>query len=126
MNLSQTKLVGLTMKLDLKAQEYKELCDELERLKTEGIDPNDNKLLGLRDRFQSNHNEIVEINKQIRSLKEEEAKELEQYGIEDLFKNMNKTSKKQVMESRQITVSENEKNTLFKLLEKIKQFFIKK
>lgn len=30
MNLNQTKLVGLTMELDLKAREYKKLCDKLE------------------------------------------------------------------------------------------------
>ena len=29
MNLNQTKLVGLTMELDLKAREYKKLCDKL-------------------------------------------------------------------------------------------------
>ena len=29
MNLSQTKLVGLTMELDLKTREYKKLCDKL-------------------------------------------------------------------------------------------------
>ena len=29
MNLSQTKLVGLTMELDLKTREYKKLCDKI-------------------------------------------------------------------------------------------------
>ena len=33
MNLSQTKLVGLTMELDLKTREYKKLCDKLDELK---------------------------------------------------------------------------------------------
>lgn len=37
MNLSQTKLVGLTMELDLKTREYKKLCDKLEKLKQGNI-----------------------------------------------------------------------------------------
>ena len=31
MTLEQTKLVGLTMELELKTREYKMLCDELEK-----------------------------------------------------------------------------------------------
>lgn len=33
MNLSQTKLIGLIMELDLKTSEYKKLCDKLDELK---------------------------------------------------------------------------------------------
>ena len=33
MGFNQTKLIDLTMKLDLKAMEYKILCYKLERLK---------------------------------------------------------------------------------------------
>ena len=33
MDLSQTKLVGLTMELELKAREYEKLCNKLEQLK---------------------------------------------------------------------------------------------
>ncbi len=68
MNLSQTKLVGLTMELDLKTREYKKLCDKLEQLKKSGINPNDEKLLVLNGLFQKNYNEIVEINRQIKEL----------------------------------------------------------
>jgi len=69
MNLSQTKLVGLTMELDLKAREYKKLCDKLEKLKQGNINPNDEKLLKLKQLFQENHDEIVKINKKIEELK---------------------------------------------------------
>jgi len=69
MNLTQTKLVGLTMRLDLKSREYKKLCNELEILKRNNINPNDEKLLKLKQLFQENHDEIVKINKKIEELK---------------------------------------------------------
>lgn len=69
MNLSQTKLVGLTMELDLKTREYKKLCEKLDEIKEKGIDPNDKRLIKVKDLFQKNHNEIVEINRQIREIK---------------------------------------------------------
>ena len=82
MNLSQTKLVGLTMELDLKTREYKKLCDKLDELKEKGIDPNDERLLVVKDLFQKNHYDIVEINRQIKEVKEElkEKQKLEQYN----------------------------------------------
>ena len=72
MTLEQTKLVGLTMQLDLKAKEFKFLCDKLEKIKQKGIDPNDKKLLEVKKMFEQNHNEIVEINNQIKKIKEED------------------------------------------------------
>lgn len=76
MNLSQTKLVGLTMELDLKTREYKKLCDKLDELKEKRIDPNDERLLVVKELFQKNHDDIVEINRQIKEVKEtEELKE---------------------------------------------------
>ena len=72
MNLSQTKLVGLTMELDLKTREYKKLCDKLDELKEKKIDPNDKRLIEVKDLFQKNHDDIVEINKKIREIKEKE------------------------------------------------------
>lgn len=94
MNLSQTKLTGLTMELDLKTREYKKLCDKLEQLKQSDINPNDEKLLELKQLFQENHDEIVEINRKIKEIKEtEELKEkqkLEQYNPDDIFKNKSK------------------------------------
>ena len=90
MNSSQTKLVGLTMELDLKTREYKILCDKLDKLKANKIDPNDERLLMVKELFQKNHDEIVKIKKQINEIKEtEELKEkqkLEQYNSEKNLK----------------------------------------
>jgi vacuolar-type H+-ATPase subunit I/STV1 len=91
MNLSQTKLVGLIMELDLKAREYKKLCDKLDELKEKRIDPNDERLLVVKDLFQKNHDDIVEINRQIKEVKEElkEKQKLEQYNSENIFNKKN-------------------------------------
>lgn len=70
MDLEQTKLVGLTMKLDLKAKEFNMLCEKLEDAKKRITDPNDERLLWLKDLFIKNQNEIVEINRQIEELKQ--------------------------------------------------------
>lgn len=72
MNLTQTKIAALTMELDLKVREYKVLCDKFEELKQGGINPNDEKLLKLKKLFENNYNEIVEINNQLKILKEAE------------------------------------------------------
>lgn len=72
MNLEQTKLVGLTMELDLKAREYKKLCETLDKLKKLGIDPNAPELVKLSDKFKKNLSEIQEIKKQLSALNEEE------------------------------------------------------
>ena len=70
MTLDQTKLVGLTMQLDLKTREYKKLCEKLEALKQDNIDPNAKELLLLREEFLKNKNEIMEINAQLKTLQE--------------------------------------------------------
>ena len=72
MNLSQTKLVGLTMELDLKTREYKKLCNKLDELKEKKIDPNDERLLAVKELFKKNHDDIVDINRQIKEIKETE------------------------------------------------------
>lgn len=121
MNLSQTKLVGLTIELDLKTREYKKLCDKLQQLKQSNINPNDEKLLELKQLFQKNHDEIVGINKQIKELKETEEfiekQKLEQYDTTNLFKRNNKK------ENTNISVVETEKSIFEKLIKKIKQIF---
>ena len=71
MDLAQTKLVGLTMELDLKTREYKLLCEKLEQVKKKNIDPNDERLLWLKELFIINHEEIAEINKKLEQLKNE-------------------------------------------------------
>lgn len=72
MDITQTKLIGLTMELDLKTREYRMLCDKLEKIKEKNIDPNDEKLNWLKDLFIKNYNEITTITSQLRKLKEEE------------------------------------------------------
>jgi len=69
---NQKKLVELTMQLDLKAKEYNALCKELDDVKKKGIDPNDESLIELRDKFQKNLSEIQSINKQLKELKDAE------------------------------------------------------
>ena len=69
MDLKQTRLVGLTMELDLKTQEYKKLCNALEDLKQSGIEPNDPRLLPLLEAFHINNKEIIAIKKQLEGLK---------------------------------------------------------
>ena len=97
MNLSQTKLVGLTMELDLKTREYKKLCDKLDELKERKIDPNDERLLAVKGLFQKNHDDIVEINKQIKKIKDtediKEKQKLEKYNPEDIFNKKNNNNK---------------------------------
>ncbi len=70
MNLKQTKFIGLTMELDLKVREYKMLCDKLNELKENKIEPNDERLLALQELFQQNHDEIEKINAQLKEIEE--------------------------------------------------------
>ena len=129
MNLSQTKLVGLTMELDLKTREYKKLCDKLDELKEKRIDPNDERLLVVKELFQKNHDDIVEINRQIKEIKEtEELKEkqkLEQYNPENIFNKKKDTSKTKKEENMDISVVQTKKNLFTRFIEKIKSFFKK-
>ena len=129
MNLSQTKLVGLTMELDLKTREYKKLCDKLDELKEKRIDPNDERLLVVKELFQKNHDDIVAINRQIKEVKEkEELKEkqkLEQYNLENIFNKKNDTSKTKQEENMDISVVQNKQNIFARFIEKIKSFFKK-
>ena len=129
MNLSQTKLVGLTMELDLKTREYKKLCDKLDELKEKRIDPNDERLLVVKELFQKNHDDIVEINRQIKEVKEtEELKEkqkLEKYNQENIFNKKNDTSKTKKKENMDISVVQSKQNIFVRFIEKIKSFFKK-
>ena len=129
MNLSQTKLVGLTMELDLKTREYKKLCDKLDELKEKRIDPNDERLLVVKELFQKNHDDIVEINRQIKEVKEtEELKEkqkLEKYNPENIFNKKKDTSKTKKEENMDISVVQSKQNIFVRFIEKIKSFFKK-
>ena len=66
MNLTQTKIVGLTMELDLKTREYQMLCNAFKSLKDTNIDENDKKFYNLRKAFLQNNYEITEINRQLK------------------------------------------------------------
>lgn len=126
-NLNQTKLIGLTMELDLKAREYKKLCNRLEKLKEDNIDGNSSELLELRDLFQINHDKIVEIKKQLKDLKENELlaekQLLEHYDSSNLFK---KTRKIPVNEEEtNMVVIEKKQNVFMRIIEKIKNMIKK-
>lgn len=129
MNLSQTKLVSLTMELDLKTREYKKLCDKLDKLKENKIDPNDERLLVVKELFQKNHDDIVKINTQIKEIKEtEELKEkqkLEKYNPENIFNKKKDTSKTKKEENMDISVVQSKQNIFVRFIEKIKSFFKK-
>ena len=125
MNVSQTKLVGLTMELDLKAREYKKICDELDRLKEKKIDPNDERLLEVKELFQQNHDDIVKINAQIKEIKETEenikSNKVEKYDLEKVF---NKKKDKMKVNT-EIAIIEDKKNIFYIILNKIKNLVIK-
>ena len=128
MNLSQTKLVGLTMELDLKTREYKKLCDKLDELKERKIDPNDERLLAVKELYQKNHDDIVEINKQIKKIKDtediKEKQKLEKYNPEDIFNKKNNNNIIQE-EKKDILVVETKKNIFIRFIERIKKFLSK-
>ena len=91
MDLIQTKTVGLTMELDLKAKEFNILCNKLDKLKNKNIDPNDERLLEIKKMFEKNNEEISEILNQINKLKEENKKENEKNNYNNIFKNKKET-----------------------------------
>ena len=128
MNLSQTKLVGLTMELDLKTREYKKLCDKLDELKERKIDPNDERLLAVKGLFQKNHDDIVEINKQIKKIKDtediKEKQKLEKYNPDDIFNKKNNNNIIQE-EKKDILVVETKKNICIRFIERVKKFLSK-
>lgn len=124
MTLSQTKLVGLTMELDLKVREYNMLCKDLEIVKMKKIDPNDVTLLPLKDKFQKNHDEIVDINRQISELKERieiEKNNLKVKSEEEMFKKEKEKNKNDNENS--LPILPNKRKWFLKIIEKIKNIF---
>lgn len=69
MDIIQTKILDLTMRLQLKGEEYKMLCDELTKLEEQEVDENDSKWIILKEKFEQNNKEIEEIKKQLEKLK---------------------------------------------------------
>ena len=70
MNLAQTKLIGLTMELELKTREFQMIYDRFNKIKAKNIDPNDERLLPIKELFQKNHDEITEITSRLKELQE--------------------------------------------------------
>ena len=70
MNLAQTKLIGLTMELELKVREFQMIYDRFNKVKTKNIDPNDKRLLPIKELFQKKYEEISEITNKLRELRE--------------------------------------------------------
>ena len=68
---NQTKIIGLTMELDLKTREYNELCKLLKDIKETNIDPNSPELDVLLKQFEKNQEEIIKIQKSLKALQEE-------------------------------------------------------
>ena len=68
LDIEETKLVGLIMKLDLKAKEYTMLCNKLEKYENENLDENDEKFHELLIQFQKNNDEIEKIKKKLMEL----------------------------------------------------------
>lgn len=118
MNLEQTKLVGLTMELELKTKEYKKLCKKLEDLKEKNINPNEKELLLLKKQFQKNHVEIKQIKKELESIQQKEAAKEEHYDTSNLFKNRSKSVEKITLPQK---ISNSKINLLKRILKKVKQ-----
>lgn len=127
LNLIQTKFVGLTMKLDLKAREYKTLCDKLERYKKENINENDKKLYDLLEEFQKNHEEIAEIKKQLKELEniKEENKIIDnkKYCYENMFRPREEIKIEQSDNTSEKMMIKHEENLWEKIKNKMKKIF---
>lgn len=122
LNVTQTKLVGLTMELELKAKEYKMLCKQLEKIKNKNINPNDENLLVVKEMFQKNYEEVVEINRKIKELKrleeEREKQKNEKFNTDKLFNR--KDESKKYNTSKEIATIEKQ-NMFNKIIQKIKK-----
>ena len=66
----QNEVIILTTELDLKAKEYKMLCDKFEDIKKNGA-ANLKVLEDLKSEFLKNQNEIKAINEKLKKLKSE-------------------------------------------------------
>lgn len=123
MDITQNKLIGLTMELDLKTREYRMLCDKLEEVKKKNINPNDERLNWLKDLFLKNYNEISTITSQLKQLKQyEKLKEYKYNSSENLF-GKQKNTKIQTENNKLI---ERKENVFWKIINKIKNILFKK
>ena len=97
----------------------------MDRLKEKKIDPNDERLLEVKELFQQNHDDIVKINAQIKEIKETEenikSNKVEKYDLEKVY---NK-KKDKMKENTEIAIIEDKKNIFYLILKKIKNLLIK-
>lgn len=122
LNINQTKLVGLTMELDLKTREYKMLCEKFDKLKENGNGKDTEKLNTIKKEFLQNQEEIIEINKQIKELKSIQEKEEQKYNPDNLFKKSKNKVETNENAVRELTIIKNE--SIFKrILKRIKDLF---
>lgn len=68
MSLSQAKFIELTMKLDLKAREYKKLNEKFEQCKSSDENDNEEKLYNLLEEFKANNKEVITIRNELNNL----------------------------------------------------------
>ncbi|MBR2240341.1 MAG: hypothetical protein IJ890_03020 [Clostridia bacterium] len=127
LNLAQTKLLGLTMKLDLKSREYKMLCNKLEEYKNIQNDENNEKLYKLLNEFQKNHDEIIEIKRQLNEIKnleemKQEIKE-EKFDYNIVFKSKEKNNADDSKYSNENMMVEYQESFWQKVKKKIKKLF---
>lgn len=115
------------MELELKTREYKKLCDELEKIKSDEIDDNDSILHDLKERFIINHDKIVQINKEIKELKNNQALReeqiLEQYDTKNLFEKKDKINMN--TKETNIAVIEKKKNGILEFFKKLRNILKK-
>ena len=126
LNLAQTKFVGLTMKLELKAREYKKLCNTLDKYKKEGIKDNTEELQELLDKFRKNNDEIVQIKKELKKIESIKEDNIEEYNNNDIFKKSKHEKNDISYEDNQNLMIVPKENFIEKLIRKIKSLFIQK
>lgn len=68
MSSSQAKFIELTMKLDLKAREYKKINEKFEQCKSSDENDNEEKLYNLLEEFKANNKEVITIRNELNNL----------------------------------------------------------
>lgn len=109
-DLVQTKTVGLTMKLNLKAKEFNILCNKLDELKQKNIDPNNERLLEIKELFVKNNEDISDIVNQLKELNQKNMQKEDRYNPDNIFKNK---KEEKVVENTNLPI-EIKKETIFK------------
>lgn len=122
-DIIRTKIIGLTMELNLKAKEFNILCNKLEQLKKKNIDANDERLLEIKKLFINNNEDILLINKKINELK----KEMDEKNIQlnNIFENQYKQNARNIVKNGEVQIIKRKETLIYKIIMKIKKWFIK-